>query len=62
MANVKDRYAQVTRAAKQANASSFTAPEACDQNAREEARLFNKFRDRARADFSTLRAPTPRRG
>jgi len=62
MANVKDRYAEVTRAAKQVNASANRAStQVTDPNSLEEARLFGKFRARAREDFRTLGAKTPRR-
>ena len=60
MANVKTRYGEVTRAAKEQHRSDAgrvsNSPEA-----HEEARLFAKFRDRAREDFRTLSKPVSRR-
>jgi hypothetical protein len=50
MANVKVRYAQVTRAAKQA----LTTQKGTASGSKEEERLFAKFRSRAREDFRTL--------
>ena len=50
MANVKVRYAQATRAAKQA----LTTQNGSATGSKEEARLFAKFRSRAREDFRTL--------
>ncbi len=56
MANVKTRYADVTRAAKREhkNAAKAASSIGSDPAAREEARLFEKFSSRAREDFRTL--------
>ena len=56
MANVKTRYADVTRAAKLEHKSAAQAgsSDRADPAGRKEARLFEKFSSRAREDFRTL--------
>jgi hypothetical protein len=64
MANVKDRYTELTRQARNARASE-QAPRGSNAHHRdadiaEEKRLADTFRRRAREDFRPLAPTTPR--
>lgn len=56
MANIKNRYAEITRQAKQASPRA-TSSAASSPAAAEEARLAGKIRERARADYRTVSSP-----
>lgn len=56
MANVKTRYAEITRQAKQASPRP-TSSGASSPAAAEEARLAAKIRERARSDYRTVSSP-----
>lgn len=53
MANIKTRYAEITRQAKHASPRPTSSP-ASSPAAAEEARLAAKIRERARADYRTV--------
>jgi hypothetical protein len=55
MSKVKQRYGEITQAAKKAVSGATEAAKKTDTH-KEEARLFAKFQKRAREDFSSLNA------
>jgi hypothetical protein len=61
LANIKSRYAEITRQAKQASprpaSSAVSSPAVSSPAAAEEARLAAKIRERARADYRTVSSP-----